>query len=178
MPGGSGSSSRPSAPSNPVANVATAAGPTIVKPPPPIALQLCIETGKYSLELSALNSSAATSDGAVFARIREQYERTRRSILPMWARFKKPDKAIFVKVRIHITSTCHLYLPNLNDCSSPLENDRSFPSSPAPSKLHRSPRPQRSRIITTTALVRWTHRPWIAAPSSTTFMPRKHCTPT
>jgi hypothetical protein len=106
MPGGSGSSSKPSAPSNSVANVAAAAGPTIVKPPPPTALQLCIETGKYSLELSALNSSTATSDGAIYVRIREQYERKRRSILPMWARFKKPDKAIFVKVHLHITSTC------------------------------------------------------------------------
>jgi hypothetical protein len=102
MPGGSVSSSISSGSNNPVANVAAAAAPIIIKPPPPTALQLYIETGKYSLELSALNSSAATSDGAVFARIREQYERTRRSILPMWARFKKPDKAIFVKVRLHI----------------------------------------------------------------------------
>jgi hypothetical protein len=99
MPGGSGSSN-PSGSNNLVGNSAGAAGLTIVKPPLPTTLQLCIETGKYSLELGELDSSIPISDGVLFARMRKQYERTCHSILPMWARFKKPDKAIFVKVNL------------------------------------------------------------------------------
>lgn len=95
MPSGS-SSSIPSDPNNLVGNVAD---PRSVTPSRKTALQLCIETSQYSLELGELDSSIPISDGALFARMRAQYERTRHSVLPMWARFKKPDKAVFVKVR-------------------------------------------------------------------------------
>lgn len=96
MPSGS-SSSIPSDPNNLVGNVAD---PRSVTPSRKTALQLCIETSQYSLELGELDSSIPISDGALFARMRAQYERTRHSVLPMWARFKKPDKAVFVKFRL------------------------------------------------------------------------------
>jgi hypothetical protein len=64
----------------------------------PQALQLCIETGKYTIELSELGREAVCSDGIVFERMRRQYEGYRNSMFPAWARFRKPDKAIFVKV--------------------------------------------------------------------------------
>jgi hypothetical protein len=71
-----------------------------IEPPPPTALQLCIETGKYKLEMRELaRPSLAVSDGELFAMIREKYESTRHSRLSTWARFKKPNRAIFVKVR-------------------------------------------------------------------------------
>lgn len=97
MPGGSGSSN-PNNPDDIAGNVAGTARSRIAKVLSPNTLQLCIETGKYSLELSELDSSLPISDGELFAKMLEQYEHTRHSILPVWARLKKPDKAIFVKV--------------------------------------------------------------------------------
>jgi hypothetical protein len=97
QPGGSSSSG--SDQNNVANNVVRLSVLKTAKPSPTTALQLCIETGKYKLELSELaRPSPAVSDGELFAMIRKQYESTRRSILPRWARFKKPDKAIFVKV--------------------------------------------------------------------------------
>ncbi|RYN19941.1 hypothetical protein AA0112_g10905 [Alternaria arborescens] len=96
MPGGSSSTSHSQ--NNIASNVTPPSGLKTVKTSPPTALQLCIETGKYKLEMSELTRpSPAVSDGELFAMIREQYETTRRSIFPTWARFKKPNKAIFVK---------------------------------------------------------------------------------
>lgn len=63
------------------------------------ALQLCIETGKFTLELSELDLDRPHSDGLLFERIRKRYERVRHSILPMRLRFSQPDKVIFVKAR-------------------------------------------------------------------------------
>jgi hypothetical protein len=98
MPGGSSSGSNGQ--NDLASNVAGPSGLKTVKPSPPTALQLCIETGKYKLEMSELaRPSPAVSDGELFATIREKYESTRHSILPTWARFKKPNRAIFVKVR-------------------------------------------------------------------------------
>jgi len=104
MPGGSSSSSNSQ--NNLASNVAPPSGIKTVKPSPSTALQLCIETGKYKLEMSELaRPSSAVSDGELFAMIREQYETTRRSIFPTWARFKKPNKAVFVKVRCTCASS-------------------------------------------------------------------------
>lgn len=61
------------------------------------ALQLCIETGKFTLELSELDLDHPPSDGQLFERIREKYEHARHSMLPMRFRFSKPGKAIFIK---------------------------------------------------------------------------------
>jgi hypothetical protein len=98
MPGASSSSS--SNGQNYIASsVAGSSGLKTVKHPRRTALQLCIETGKYKLEMSELTHPNRTvTDGELFAMIRERYERTRHSILPKWARFKKPNKAIFVQV--------------------------------------------------------------------------------
>jgi hypothetical protein len=97
MPGGSNSSSNGG--NNLANNVAGPSGLKAVKSPPPNALQLCIETGKYRREMSKLpRPSPTVSDGELFAMIRKQYESTRRSVLPPWARFTKPDKANFVQV--------------------------------------------------------------------------------
>ncbi|CAN9171282.1 unnamed protein product [Alternaria sp. RS040] len=97
MPGGSSSGSNGQ--NNLASNVAGPSGLQTVKPSPPTALQLCIETGKYKLEMSELaRPSPTVSDGELFAIIREKYESTRHSILPTWARFKKPNRATFVKV--------------------------------------------------------------------------------
>jgi hypothetical protein len=62
------------------------------------ALQLCIETGKYSLELGEIELDKPQSDGILFQRIRQRYEQIRHSVLPMRLRFSKPDKATFIKV--------------------------------------------------------------------------------
>lgn len=64
------------------------------------ALQLCIETGRFTIELSELDLELPHSDGFLFERIREKYERAHHSILPMRLRFSKPDKAIFLKARL------------------------------------------------------------------------------
>lgn len=98
MPGGSSSSSNGQ---NNLANiVAGSSGLKAVKSLPSIALQLCIGTGKYKIELKSLTRhSPVVSDGELFAMIRARYETARHSILPIWARFKKPNRAIFVKVR-------------------------------------------------------------------------------
>lgn len=61
------------------------------------ALQLCIETGKFTLELSELDLDQPPSDGQLFEKIREKYQYARYSILPMRFRFSKPGKAIFIK---------------------------------------------------------------------------------
>ena len=97
MPGGSSSSSNGG--NNLANNVAGPSDLKAVKSPPPTALQLCIETGKYKREMSKLpRPSPTVSDGELFAMIRKNYESTRRSVLPTWARLKTPDKANFVKV--------------------------------------------------------------------------------
>lgn len=64
------------------------------------SIQLCVETGKYSLELEELELNGPQSDGILFQRIRERYEHTRPSILPMRLRFSKPERAILVKVSL------------------------------------------------------------------------------
>jgi len=72
-------------------------------PPTPVrreALQLCIETGKYSLELGELELYMPESDGILFQKIRKRYEHSRHSALPMRLRFSKPDRVIFVKVSL------------------------------------------------------------------------------
>jgi hypothetical protein len=61
-------------------------------------LQLCIENGKYSLELGEIDMGKPQSDGILFQRIRKRYEEVRHSFLPMRLRFSKPDKVVFVKV--------------------------------------------------------------------------------
>jgi hypothetical protein len=68
--------------------------------PPPVneALQLCVETGRHSVELGTLDVEPAQSDGDLFRRLREQYKSVRSSALPIAFRFKKPDKVIYVKV--------------------------------------------------------------------------------
>jgi hypothetical protein len=99
MPGGS-DDSNPSIPMNPVGHIARVADPSSANHPLPTSLQLCIETEKNLLEMARLEISSTSSDGEIFARMREQYETTRRSLLPRWARFKRPEKAIYVKVRI------------------------------------------------------------------------------
>ncbi|CAN9278346.1 unnamed protein product [Alternaria alternata] len=106
MPGSGSSSSND--PNNLVSN-AVSSHLNTVKPPPSTALQLCIETGKYKLEMSELaRPSPAVSDGELFAMIREKYESTRHSILPTWARFKKPNRAIFVKFLLGTKRTVSL----------------------------------------------------------------------
>ncbi|KAB8202234.1 hypothetical protein BDV34DRAFT_157380 [Aspergillus parasiticus] len=61
------------------------------------ALQLCTETGKFTLVLSEIDLDQSHSDGLLFKQIREKYERTRHSMLPMRLRFSKPGKATFIK---------------------------------------------------------------------------------
>ncbi|KAF7672560.1 hypothetical protein GT037_009591 [Alternaria burnsii] len=96
MPGGSSSSSNGQ---NNLANiVARSTGLKAVRSLPSTALQLCIGTGKYKIEMKPLTRpNPVGTDGEISAMIRARYETASRSILPIWARFKKPDKAIFVK---------------------------------------------------------------------------------
>jgi len=61
-------------------------------------LQLCIETGKYTLELGELKFDRRESDGVLFQEIRRKYDSVRHALLPMRLRFQRPGKAIFVKV--------------------------------------------------------------------------------
>ncbi|CAN9268170.1 unnamed protein product [Alternaria alternata] len=94
-----GGSSNSNNANNLISNVAGSSGHNAIKPPIPTSLQLCIKTGKYKLVMSQLaRPNSAVSDGELFAMIRQQYERTRRSILPTWARFKTPARAIFVEL--------------------------------------------------------------------------------
>lgn len=92
MPGGGGNSD--------LNDRATAGGASASNAQQRQALQLCIETGKFTLELSELDLEWPHSDGMLFERIRERYEGVRHSILPMRLRFSKPDKAIFLKARL------------------------------------------------------------------------------
>jgi hypothetical protein len=76
------------------------------QPPQREALQLCIETGKYSVKMNELevnqphqNGFILESDGMFFERIRIAYQTARHSMLPMRLRFRKPKEVIFVKVR-------------------------------------------------------------------------------
>lgn len=71
------------------------------------ALQLCIETGKYSLELGELELYKPESDGILFQKIRRRYGQIRHSALPMRLRFSKPDRVIFVKVSVALASSCN-----------------------------------------------------------------------
>ncbi|SCV40311.1 uncharacterized protein FFB14_07450 [Fusarium fujikuroi] len=64
------------------------------------ALQLCVETGKYTLELNEIDLDGPCTDGKLFERIRQRYERSPRYMLPFRMRFWKPEKAIFVKFRL------------------------------------------------------------------------------
>ena len=52
------------------------------------------------MELGEVELKASQTDGVLFERIRETYEHVRHSTLPMRWRFRKPEIAIFVKVRI------------------------------------------------------------------------------
>lgn len=98
---GNGDQGGPSDPAN-QASSGRAPGPLT---PVREALQLCIETGKYSLELGELELDKPQNDGIVFQRIRKRYEHIRHSVLPMRLRFSKPDKAIFVKVSLALESS-------------------------------------------------------------------------
>lgn len=73
-------------------------------------LQLCIETGKYSLELGEVGLDRSQSDGILFQRIRERYEHIRHSILPMRLRFSKPSKAVFVKASLALAMSVNFFL--------------------------------------------------------------------
>ncbi|CVL07632.1 uncharacterized protein FMAN_14509 [Fusarium mangiferae] len=64
------------------------------------ALQLCIETGKYTLALNEVDLHGPCTDGNLFGRIRERYELSSRHILPLRMWFWKPENAIFVKFRL------------------------------------------------------------------------------
>jgi hypothetical protein len=70
-------------------------------------LQLCIETGKYSLELGELRLDRLENDGILFQKIRKRYEQIRHSALPMRLRFSKPDRVIFIKVIPTLKLLCH-----------------------------------------------------------------------
>lgn len=62
-----------------------------------------MQTGRYSLELSELGLDKPESDGSLFERIRQDYERVRHSVFPMRFRLTKPDAVIFLKV---CSTTC------------------------------------------------------------------------
>lgn len=96
MPQGNASGS--SDPHAPESSGLAVSPPSSSKPSQPEALQLCIETGKFTMELDQVNLNQTHTDGELFERIRESYKRTRHSIFPMWLRFSKPGKAIFIKV--------------------------------------------------------------------------------
>lgn len=87
-----------SGPDDPTIRV-MAGGPSASNAQQRQTLQLCIETGKFTLELGELDLGWPYSDGLLFERIREKYEGVRQSILPMRLRPSKPDKVIFVKAR-------------------------------------------------------------------------------
>lgn len=76
---------------------AVAAGPSTSNTRQRQALQLCIETGKYTLELSEIDLDQPSSDGQLFEKIRETYEHARQSMFPIGFRLSKPGKAIFIK---------------------------------------------------------------------------------
>lgn len=95
MPDGTGSSN----PNDP-AKRAAVGDPSVSNTQQRQFLQLCIETGKFTLELSEVDVDQPDSDGVLFEKIRKQYEQIRYSILPMRLRFRKPDKAIFIKACI------------------------------------------------------------------------------
>lgn len=78
-------------------NSATTRGSSASGPPQQQALQLCIETGQFELELNELDLGQPISDGLLFKKIRKKYENARHSLLPMRLRFRKPEKAIFIK---------------------------------------------------------------------------------
>ncbi|OWY45676.1 hypothetical protein AALT_g10501 [Alternaria alternata] len=145
MPGGSSSSS--SNGQNSLANsVAGSSGLRTVQPPRLTALQLCIETGKYKLEMSELaHPNRAVTDGEIFAMIREQYERTRHSILPKWARFKKPNKAIFIQFFLGTKRIVSLVDGTLETPSFPPESEvrHNYDYNPCPMKV----RPMDSRVF-------------------------------
>ena len=72
-------------------------------PPNREALQLCVETGKYSTELGDFPILKSQSDGALFEQLRESYNLIRQSHIPMRFRFRKPNQAIYVKVCMSLT---------------------------------------------------------------------------
>ncbi|KAL9040600.1 MAG: hypothetical protein Q9214_004423 [Letrouitia sp. 1 TL-2023] len=86
-------------------------------------LQLCIETGKYSLEIEEVGLDRPQSDGILFQSIRERYEHIRHSVLPMRLRFSKPNKAIFVKCCIQFRLGQHPFV-------SPIAGSIDAPSIP------------------------------------------------
>jgi hypothetical protein len=73
------------------------------------ALQLCIETGRYSLELGELDLNETQTDGILFESMKQRYERVRHSVLPMRLRFSKPDRVIFVKVSPALESSRNFF---------------------------------------------------------------------
>ena len=66
------------------------------------SLQLCIETGKYGIEMANIDWTVPFSDGTLFEQIRRSYVETRPSILPFFFKFRKPKEAIFVRVSIFL----------------------------------------------------------------------------
>ena len=62
-------------------------------------LQICVENGSFTpLTLGELEAEQTDNDGRLFERLRRKYQSMRHSSLPMWFRFRKPCKAVFVKV--------------------------------------------------------------------------------
>ncbi|KAB2099085.1 hypothetical protein AG0111_0g12615 [Alternaria gaisen] len=145
MPGASSSSSS-NGQNNIARSVAGSSGLKTVKHPRRTALQLCIETGKYKLEMSELTHPNRTvTDGELFAMIRERYERTRHSILPKWARFKKPNKAIFVQFFLGTRQIVSLVDGTLETPSFPPETEvrHNYDYNPCPMNV----RPMDSRVF-------------------------------
>jgi hypothetical protein len=112
MPGGNGDGN-PNGEPNDSESQGAAKGPSAPVSGKRQALQLCIQTGKFKLELGELDLELdqPSNDGLIFETMRKKYQNTRRSIFPMWLRFSQPDKIIFVKVCYSFPRTVNLVLP-------------------------------------------------------------------